>query len=108
MSSATLTASSTAQAQLLTERPAWKALAEHYQTVRGQHLAAALRRRSPAWRALNECLSDRVEAPATPEQKRMLSGLSPQRVLSKDLAGERILSILSHAPGNDAPIGGLK
>ena len=38
MSSATLTASSTAQAQLLTERPAWKALAEHYQTVRGLHL----------------------------------------------------------------------
>jgi phosphoglucomutase len=59
-------------------------------------------------REFGECLSDRVEAPATPEQKRMLSGLSPQRVLSKDLAGERILSILSHAPGNDAPIGGLK
>jgi glucose-6-phosphate isomerase len=38
MSRATLTASSTAQAQLLTERPAWKALAEHYQTVRGLHL----------------------------------------------------------------------
>jgi phosphoglucomutase len=59
-------------------------------------------------REFGECLSDRVEAPATPEQKRMLSGLSPQRVLSKDLAGERILSILSRAPGNDAPIGGLK
>jgi phosphoglucomutase len=59
-------------------------------------------------REFGECLSDRVEAPATPEQKRMLSGLSPQRVLSKDLAGERILRILSHAPGNGAPIGGLK
>ena len=59
-------------------------------------------------REFGECLSDRVEAPATPEQKRILSGLSPQRVLSKDLAGERISSILSHAPGNDAPIGGLK
>ena len=59
-------------------------------------------------REFGECLSDRVEAPATPEQKRMLSGLSPQRVRCKDLAGERILSILSHAPGNDAPIGGLK
>lgn len=55
-----------------------------------------------------ECLSDRVEAPATREQKRMLSGLSPQRVQAKDLAGERILNILSHAPGNGAPIGGLK
>jgi phosphoglucomutase len=59
-------------------------------------------------REFGECLSDRVEAPATPEQKRMLSGLSPQQVLSKDLAGEKILSILSRAPGNDAPIGGLK
>ena len=59
-------------------------------------------------REFGECFSDRVEAPATPEQKRMLSGLSPQRVLSKDLAGERILSIISRAPGNDAPIGGLK
>ena len=55
-----------------------------------------------------ECLSNRVEAPATREQKRMLSGLSPQRVQAKDLAGERILSILSQAPGNGAPIGGLK
>jgi phosphoglucomutase len=59
-------------------------------------------------REFGECLSDRVEAPATPEQKRMLSQLSPQQVLSKHLAGEKILSILSHAPGNDAPIGGLK
>ena len=59
-------------------------------------------------REFGECLSDRVEAPATAEQKRLLSGLSPQRVLSRDLAGERILSILSHAPGNGAPIGGLK
>jgi len=38
----------------------------------------------------------------------MLSGLSPQRILSKYLAGEPIQSILSRAPGNDAPIGGLK
>jgi len=59
-------------------------------------------------REFGECLSDRVEAPATPAQKKMLSGLSPQRVLNKELAGEPILSILSHAPGNGAPIGGLK
>jgi phosphoglucomutase len=59
-------------------------------------------------REFGECVSDRVEAPATPEQKRRLSGLSPQQVLSKELAGEKILGILSHAPGNDAPIGGLK
>ena len=59
-------------------------------------------------REFGACLSDRVEAPATPAQKRMLSGLSPQRVQAKDLAGEKIVSILSHAPGNGAPIGGVK
>jgi phosphoglucomutase len=59
-------------------------------------------------REFGECHSDRIDAPATPEQKRMLSELSPQRVLSKDLAGERILRVLSHAPGNNAAIGGLK
>jgi phosphoglucomutase len=59
-------------------------------------------------RELGECVSGRIEAPATPDQKRRLSGLSPQRVLSKYLAGEPILSVLSLAPGNDAPIGGLK
>jgi phosphoglucomutase len=59
-------------------------------------------------RELGECFSDRVEAPATPQQKRALAGLSPRQVSSKELAGEPILSILSRAPGNDAPIGGLK
>jgi phosphoglucomutase len=54
------------------------------------------------------CFSDRVDAPATPEQRRLLSELSPQQIPGKELAGERILSILSHAPGNDAPIGGVK
>ena len=51
---------------------------------------------------------DRVDAPATPEQKEMLEKLSPQQVRSKDLAGEKIQTILTRAPGNDAPIGGLK
>jgi phosphoglucomutase len=51
---------------------------------------------------------DRVEAPATPEQKEMLEKLSPQQVRSTDLAGEKIQTILTRAPGNDAPIGGLK
>ena len=51
---------------------------------------------------------DRVEAPATPEQKEMLERLSPQQVRVTDLAGEKIHTILSHAPGNGAPIGGLK
>jgi phosphoglucomutase len=51
---------------------------------------------------------DRVDAPATPEQKEILMRLSPQQINRTDLAGEKILSILTNAPGNDAPIGGLK
>ena len=59
-------------------------------------------------RELGEPFFDRVDAPATRAQKAMLSTLSPQQIRSTDLAGEKILSILSHAPGNGAPIGGLK
>ncbi|HTS16844.1 MAG TPA: phosphoglucomutase (alpha-D-glucose-1,6-bisphosphate-dependent) [Verrucomicrobiae bacterium] len=55
-----------------------------------------------------EPLYDRVEAPATPEQKETLERLSPQQVPLKDLAGESIQAVLTHAPGNGAPIGGLK
>jgi phosphoglucomutase len=51
---------------------------------------------------------NRVEAPATPEQKRLLAQLSPQQITSAELAGEKINSILVQAPGNGAPIGGLK
>jgi phosphoglucomutase len=59
-------------------------------------------------REFGEPVYDRVEAPATPAQKERLSKLSPQQVLSIDLAGEKIQSILTHAPGNGAPIDGLK
>jgi phosphoglucomutase len=55
-----------------------------------------------------EPVYDRVEAPATPEQKQMLARLSPEQVRSAELAGEKIQSILTRAPGNNAPIGGLK
>ncbi len=51
---------------------------------------------------------DRVEAPATPAQKELLAKLSPRQVRSAELAGEKIKSVLTRAPGNDAPIGGLK
>ena len=51
---------------------------------------------------------DRVEARATPEQKRRLAKLSAEQVKSKDLAGEPIEQILTQAPGNGAAIGGLK
>jgi phosphoglucomutase len=55
-----------------------------------------------------ECVSDRVDAQATPAQKSLLGKLSPQQVTSKELAGEPIRSILTQAPGNGAAIGGLK
>ena len=51
---------------------------------------------------------DRVEAPATPDQKDRLAKLSSQQVKLKDLAGEKIQTVLTNAPGNSAPIGGLK
>ncbi len=50
----------------------------------------------------------RVEAPATAQQKAQLAALTPQQITSTELAGERIESILSHAPGNGEPIGGIK
>jgi phosphoglucomutase len=53
-------------------------------------------------------LYDRVEAPATSEQKELLKKLSPQQVRLTELAGEKIQAILTRAPGNGAPIGGLK
>ncbi|MGH8322162.1 MAG: alpha-D-glucose phosphate-specific phosphoglucomutase, partial [Gammaproteobacteria bacterium] len=55
-----------------------------------------------------ECLYDRVEALATAKQKEMLSKLSAQQIQSRELAGDKIQSILDHAPGNGAAIGGLK
>jgi phosphoglucomutase len=59
-------------------------------------------------REFGEPVYDRVEAPATPEQKALLAKLSPQQVKITELAGEKIQSVLTRAPGNNAPIGGLK
>jgi len=50
----------------------------------------------------------RIDAPATPEQKAKLQALSPEAVKESDLAGEPITAKLTRAPGNQAPIGGLK
>ncbi|HMU55906.1 MAG TPA: phosphoglucomutase (alpha-D-glucose-1,6-bisphosphate-dependent) [Nitrospira sp.] len=50
----------------------------------------------------------RIDAPATPEQKSRLGKLSPEAVTATTLAGEPITAKLTKAPGNDAPIGGLK
>jgi phosphoglucomutase len=51
---------------------------------------------------------DRVEAPATPEQKAVLAQLSIEQIKFTELAGEKIQTMLTRAPGNDAPLGGVK
>ena len=51
---------------------------------------------------------ERIDAPATTEQKAVLKGLSPDMVTATQLAGEPIIAKQTHAPGNNAPIGGLK
>ena len=55
-----------------------------------------------------ESVYTRTEAPATVQEKEILKKLSPQQVRLKELAGEEIQTILTHAPGNGAPLGGLK
>jgi phosphoglucomutase len=51
---------------------------------------------------------ERIDSPASREQKAVLARLSPETVTASSLAGEPILAKLTRAPGNDAPIGGLK
>jgi phosphoglucomutase len=64
------------------------------------------------WRGLTrefgEPAYERTDSPATPEQKAALARLSPEHVRAKELAGEAIQRVLSTAPGNGAPIGGVK
>src|SRR5205807_1712484 len=59
-------------------------------------------------REFGESLYNRAEAPATPEQKQRLASLSARQIRSTDLAGELIQSIQTRAPGNGAPIGGVR
>ncbi len=59
-------------------------------------------------REFGDPVADRVEAPATPQQKKQLAALAPQSIDATQLAGETITGILGNAPGNGAPIGGVK
>jgi phosphoglucomutase len=59
-------------------------------------------------REFGEPAYDRVEARATPDQRELLAKLSPKQVKLTELAGEKIQTVLTKAPGNGAPIGGLK
>ena len=58
--------------------------------------------------ALGEPFNERVDAAASPAQKARLAKLSPQQIQHTHLAGEKINRVLDRAPGNDAPIGGIK
>lgn len=51
---------------------------------------------------------ERKDAPATPAQRKALASLAPERITAEELAGSPITAVLTRAPGNNAPIGGLK
>ena len=57
---------------------------------------------------LGEPVYERIDAPASPEQKARLKGLSPEQVTARELAGDPITEMLTTAPGTGASIGGLK
>ena len=59
-------------------------------------------------REFGESTYDRVEAAANAEQKQKLAMLTPDKVVCTELGGEKVESIISQAPGNNAPIGGIK
>jgi phosphoglucomutase len=59
-------------------------------------------------RELGEPCFARIDAAATPEQKKLLSRLSPENIKATQLAGEKIVSMITEAPGSKAAIGGLK
>jgi phosphoglucomutase len=53
-------------------------------------------------------VADRIDAAATPMQKKRLAALSPKSLTTTELAGEPVANVLNRAPGNDAAIGGIK
>jgi phosphoglucomutase len=57
---------------------------------------------------LGDPVYERIDAPATPEQEKILAGLSAQDIKESELAGEKIVNILTTAPGTTNPIGGVK
>jgi phosphoglucomutase len=59
-------------------------------------------------RELGDPVYERIDAPATPAQKALLAGLTALQVRPADLAGDSVEVIVTHAPGNGAPIGGVK
>ena len=80
-------------------------LAAEITAVTGRSPAALYRRLTAEF---GDPLYERLDAPATAAQKAVLSSLAPDAVQATELAGEPIRAKLTRAPGNDAPIGGLK
>ena len=80
-------------------------LASEIQAVTGRSPSELHRELTTAY---GESAYARVDAPASREEKAALGKLSPEAVTATELAGEPIVAKLTRAPGNDAPIGGLK
>ena len=80
-------------------------LAAEINAVTGKSPAALYRQLAAEF---GDPLYDRLDAPATAAQKAVLTRLSPEDIQAAELAGEKIRAKLTRAPGNDAPIGGLK
>jgi phosphoglucomutase len=59
-------------------------------------------------RTLGTAFADRVQAPAGAAQKKALTALTPAQITATELAGERVQRVISQAPGNGEPIGGVK
>lgn len=59
-------------------------------------------------RELGHSVFERLDSAASPEERKILANLSPEQIDRTDLAGEKIESVLTRAPGNNAPIGGIK
>ena len=75
-------------------------------TARTGHDPGALYEQMTA--ELGHPVADRVEAPANAAQKKRLAALSKDAIRTTELAGETITAIIDRAPGNDAPIGGIR
>jgi len=67
----------------------------------GEHYAALARE-------LGDPAYERIDAPATPAQKQALQALTPQQLAASELAGDKIEAVLTKAPGDGSPIGGVK
>jgi len=67
--------------------------AEHYRDLTGM---------------FGDSLYERLDIPASPEQKKAVEKLAPGDIRTREVAGEPILARMTKAPANDAPIGGLK